>query len=148
MTYLALQKLRRSLFTKNFTKLLNPPSVDCSPFPWTFMGNPGDGEKSYQTTKNLLISPIKKIPLYRFKSFAIKSFIFPIKKQLSSNHPMQCSFVAAVISVVSYFKFQDLCTAFSMTKALNGWSSPKQNFHSLHLFISSLPPMLFQKPCF
>ena len=47
-----------------------------SPFPWTFIGNPGDGEKSYPIAKNLLISPIRKIPLNRFKSFAVKSFIF------------------------------------------------------------------------
>ena len=47
-----------------------------SPFPLTFMGNPGDGEKSYPIAKNLLISPIRKIPLNRFKSFAVKSFIF------------------------------------------------------------------------
>ena len=31
--------------------------------------------------------------------------------------------------------------------AMNDWSSPKQNFHFLHLSIPSLPPMLFQKPC-
>ena len=35
-----------------------------------------------------------------------------------------------------------------MTKSLNDLSSPKQNFHSLHLSIPSLPPMLFRKPCF
>ena len=35
-----------------------------------------------------------------------------------------------------------------MTKVLNDWSSPKKNFHSLHLSIASLPPMLFRKPCF
>ena len=85
--------------------------VDCSPFPWTFMGNPGNGEKSYPTAKNLLISPIRKIPFNRFKSFAVKSLISsPIKQQFSSNHPMQSSFVAAVIFVTSYFKFQALCT--------------------------------------
>ena len=56
---------------------------------------------------------------------------------------MQPSFVAVVISVVSYFKFQALCTcvmlinhcllnvAFSKTKALNNRICPKQNFHSL-----------------
>ena len=42
------------------------------------MGNPGDEEKSYPLAKNLLICPIRKIPLNRFKSFAVKSFIsFP-----------------------------------------------------------------------
>ena len=64
-----------SLFTKNVTKLLHPPGVNCFPFLWTFMGNPEDGEKYYPTTKNLLISPIRKIPLNRLKSFAVKSFI-------------------------------------------------------------------------
>ena len=59
---------------KNVTKLLQPPGADCSPFPWNFMGNPGDEEKSYPTTKNLLICPIRKIPLNRFKSFTVKSF--------------------------------------------------------------------------
>ena len=48
---------------------------NCSSFPWTFMGNPEDGKKSYPTAKNLLISPIRKIPLKRFKSFAVKSLI-------------------------------------------------------------------------
>ena len=64
-----------SLLTKNVTKLLHLPGVDCSPFPRTFMWNPRNGEKSYATAKNLLISPIRKIPLNRFKSFAVKSFI-------------------------------------------------------------------------
>ena len=39
------------------------------------MGNPKDGGKSNPTAKNLLISPIRKIALNRFKSFAVKSFI-------------------------------------------------------------------------
>ena len=59
-----------------------------------------------------------------------------MKQQFSSNHPMQSSFVAAVISVVSYFKFllnrlyvhtchanlTNQClmnVAFTMTKAWN-----------------------------
>ena len=32
--------------------------------------------KSYPIAKNLLICPIRKIPLNRFKSFAVKSFKF------------------------------------------------------------------------
>ena len=102
------------LLTKNVTILLHPAGVDCSPYPKTLMGNPGDEEKSYPTAKNLLITPIRKMLLNRFKSFAAKSFISsPIKQQFSSNHPMQSSFVAVVISVVSYFKFQALCTHMS-----------------------------------
>ena len=127
------------------------------------MGSSENGGKSYPRGKNLLISSIRKIPLNRFKSFRYQQLhFFPIKQQFSSNHPMQPLFVAAVIFVVSCFKFQTLCTqchanltnqcllnvAFSMTKALNNWSSPKQNFHSLHLCIPILPPMLFRKPCF
>ena len=45
-----------------------------SPLPWTLIENTGDGGKSYPTTKNLLISPIRKTPLNRIKSFAIKKF--------------------------------------------------------------------------
>ena len=96
-----------SLFTKNVTKLLQPPGAGCFPFPLTFMGNPGDGEKSYPTAKDLLIFPIRKIPLNRIPHF------FSIKQLFSSNHPMQSSFVAAVISFESYFKFQALCTHMS-----------------------------------
>ena len=111
------------------------------------MGYPGDGEKSYPTAKNLLIFPIRKIPLNIFKSFAVKSFISsPLNSNFQVNYSMQSSFASSVISVVSYFKFQALCThityanltnqcllnvAFSMTKALNDGSSPKQKFHSL-----------------
>ena len=47
-----------------------PPSTE------PLMENPGDGGKSYPTAKHLLISPIRKIFLNRFKSFAIKSFIY------------------------------------------------------------------------
>ena len=35
-----------------------------------------------------------------------------------------------------------------LPSALNDWSSPKKNFHSLRLSIPSILPMLFQKPCF
>ena len=94
-----------SLLTKNVTKLLHPWGMDCSPFPWTFMGNPGDGEKSYATAKNLLISPIRKNPPNRFKSFAVKSFISSPTNINFQVMKMQSSFVAAVISVVSYFNF-------------------------------------------
>ena len=70
--------LSNSLLTKNIKKLLHLPGVDCPPFPWTFMGNPGDeggGGESYPRVKNLLISPIRKIPLNGFKSFTMKNFI-------------------------------------------------------------------------
>ena len=64
-----------SFLTKNVKKLLHPPGVDCPPFLWIFMGNPGDRGNSYTTVKILLISPIRKIPLNIFKSFAVNSFI-------------------------------------------------------------------------
>ena len=64
-----------SLLNKNFKKLFHPPGVDCPSFPWTFMGSPGDWGKSYPTSKYVPIFPIRKIPLNRFKSFAIKSLI-------------------------------------------------------------------------
>ena len=53
-------------------KIVVPTRCGLFPFPWTFIGNSGDGNP---TPKNLLISPIRKIPLNRFKSFAVKSFI-------------------------------------------------------------------------
>ena len=128
-----------SLLTKNVTKLLHPQGVDCSPFPWTFMGNPEDGGKSYLTAKNLLIYPIRKIPLNRFKFFAIKNFISsPIKQQFSINHPMQSSFVAAVISLVSYFKFQayvHMCHANLTNKVY--WMLPSA--WEKHWMIEALP---------
>ena len=45
-----------------------------SPFPWTFMRNPGDGRESYPTTKNFLISH-SRIPFNRFTSSSIKGVI-------------------------------------------------------------------------
>ena len=135
-----------SLLTKNVTKLLHPPGIDWFPLPWTFMGNPGGGEKSNPIAKNLLISPIRKIPLNRFKSFAVKSFI-----SCPSNSNFKviilCNLYLCLKSFLLYHilnfrlyvhtchaNFTNQCllnVAFSMTKELNDWSSPKQNFHSL-----------------
>ena len=56
--------------------LLHPPGVDSPSFPITFMEIPWDGEKSYSASKNVFTFPIRKIPLNRFKSFAIKTLIF------------------------------------------------------------------------
>ena len=65
--------------------LLPQMSQNCCPtrcglFPlplnlYRFIGNYGDGEKSYPTAKNLPIFLNRKIPLNRFNCFAIKSFI-------------------------------------------------------------------------
>ena len=107
---------------------------------------PEDGAKSYPTAKNLLISPIIKVPLTRFKSFAIKSFIFS-----PSNSNFQvitiCNLYLQLQSFLLYHmlnfrRYVHTChanltnqcllnVAYSMTKALNNQSSPKQNFHSL-----------------
>ena len=129
-----------SLLTKHVTKLLHPLGMDCSPFPWTFMGNPGNGEKSYPMAKELLISPIRKIPLNKFKSFAVKSLI-----SSPSNSNFQviilCNLDLKLPSFLLYHilnfrlyvhtcqaNLRNQCllnAAFSMTKALNDWSSPK-----------------------
>ena len=129
-----------SLFTKNVTKLLHPPGVDCSPFPWSLMGKPGDGEKSYSTAKHLLIFSIRKIPLNRFKSFAVRSFIsFPPNSNfqviiLCNLHLQLQSFLLFHILIFRLYvhtchaNLTNQCllnVAFSMTKALNDWSSPK-----------------------
>ena len=117
------------------------------------MGNPGDEEKCYPIAKNLLICPIRKIPLNRFKSFAVKSFI-----SSPSNSNFQviilCNLYLQLQSfllyhILNFRLYVHIChanltnqcllnVAFSMTKALNNRSSPKQNFHSLHLSIPSL----------
>ena len=152
-----------SLLIKNITKLLHQPGVDCSPFPWTFMGNPGDGEKSYPTAKNLLISPIRKIPLNRFKSFAVKSFIsspsnsnFQVIILCNLHLQLQPFLLYHILNFRLYVhtyhaNLTNQCllnVVFSMTKAFNDWSCPKKNLYSFHLSIPSLPPMLFRKPCF
>ena len=63
-----------SLLTKNVKKLLHAPDVDC-PLPLNLYGKPWGWTKSYPREKHLLISPIRKTPFNRFKSFAIKSLI-------------------------------------------------------------------------
>ena len=56
----------------------------------------------------------RKISLNRFTSSAIISVIHsPIKQQFSCNHPMQTSFLAVIISVVSFSQLQALCTHMS-----------------------------------
>ena len=127
------------------------------------MQNPGDGRKSYPTVKNLFISPIRKIPLNRFKSFAIKSLISS-PSNINFQVIILCNLHLQLQSFLLYHilncrLYVHTCNAnltnqcllnvpFCMTKALNNQSSPKQNFHSLHLSIPSIPLMLFQKPCF
>ena len=68
------------------------------------------GKNPTQKAKNLLISPVRKIPLIDLNLSLSKVSFFPIKQQFSNDHPMRSSFVAAVISVLSYFKFQALST--------------------------------------
>ena len=55
--------------------MVTPTRCGLSPLPLNLYGKPWWWEKSYPTAKNLLISPIWKISLNRFKSSAIKSFI-------------------------------------------------------------------------
>ena len=135
-----------SLLTKIVKKMFHPSGVDCSPpFSWTFIGNPGDGKKSNSTAKTLLIYPIRKIRLNRFKSIA-QIAIFKYATFICS----------LVIFVVSYFKFQALCTHVVLIWLINVcWMLPLawqkhwmiESFPS-KISISSLPPMLFRKPCF
>ena len=124
-----------------------------------FMGNPGDGGESHSTAKNLLISPTRKIPFNKFTLFAIKSVIpFPsnsnfhlitlykLHLQLQSlllHHffflfTSDCMYSHVMLILINQCLLNVL---FSMTKALNSQSSPKQNLYSPHLL------MLFGKPC-
>ena len=100
------------------------------PFPQTFGGNPIDGGMIPHSCKKFLISRTGKIPL--------------TKQKFSCSHPIQASFKAVFISVIWFFltagfiftyimliliNWWLLNLIFSMTKALNGQSSSKQNFH-------------------
>ena len=137
-----------SLLTKNVTKLLHQPGVDCSPFPWTFIGNPGVGEKSYPTAKNLLI---RKVSLNRFKSFNAKVSFLPHQTAIFklSSYAIFICICSPFCCILNFSLYVHICQAnltnqcllnvvFSMTKALNDSSSPKQNLHSLHLSIPFL----------
>ena len=79
-----------------------------------------------------------------------KCHSFPIKYKFSSNNHIQASFVTVVPAVALSFWFSLfiythlipilinqclLSVVFSMAKALNGQSSPKQNFYFPHLSI-------------
>ena len=62
----------------------------------------------HRAGENLLIFPSRKTTLNMFKSYPIKSVISsPIKEQFSCDHPIQTSFVAAVIAVVWFFLISD-----------------------------------------
>ena len=105
------------------------------------MGNPGDRKEYQLTSKHLLIFPTRKILLNKYASSAIKSVIPPsIKQQFSSHHPIQASFVAEVITVVSLlltsgFMYSHamlilinqclLNVVFCIAKVLDGQSSPE-----------------------
>ena len=114
------------------------------------MRNPGDGGKSYPTAKNLLISPIRKIPLNKFKSFAIKSYIsspsnsnFQVITRCNLHLQLQLFLLYHILNFKLYVytcraNLTNQCllnVEFSMTKALNNLSFPKQIFYSLHLSI-------------
>ena len=122
------------------------------------MGNHGDGGESYPMAKNLLICTTMKVPLNIFDlHLLISEVLFLLHQQLSSNHPMQSSFAAAVFFLASVFLNSGLMythamlilinrcllnLVFSMTKELNGQGLCKKSFHYLHL------SMLFGRPYF
>ena len=115
-------------------KIFAPTRCGLFPLPLNLMGNPGDEEKSYPTAKNLLISPIRKILLNRFKSFAVKSFISSSSNSnfqviiLCNLHLQLQSFL--LYHILNFRLYVHTCranltnqcllnVAFSMTKALN-----------------------------
>ena len=71
------------------------------------------GKDPTQQPKMYSFPPSEKSPSIDLNLSLSKFHFFPIKQQFSSNRPMQSSFVAAVISIVSCFKFQALCTHMS-----------------------------------
>ena len=132
------------LFTKNVTKLLQP-LWNVPPSPESLWENLGMGKNPTQQPKIFSFPPSEKSTLIYLNLSLSKVSFLPRQAAFSSNHPMRSSFVAAVISVVSYSDFMlyvHIChanltnqcllnVAFSMTKALIDWRSPKKNFHSL-----------------
>ena len=116
---------------------------------------------SYPTAKTLFIFPSRKIPLTKFTSSLMKSIIS--FSQISNFRVMtECKlhllvvFVAVSLYLTLGFlytcvmlTFINRCllnVVFSMTKALNGQNSPKQNFHSPHfiaIWKTLLPLCLF-----
>ena len=143
-----------SFLTKSVKKLLHPPGVDCSPFPWILMGNPGDGGKSYSTAKKLLIFPIIKIPLNRFKFFAVESLISSQSNSslqviiLCNLHLQMESFL--LYRILNFMLYVHICYAnlanrcllnvsFSLTKALNVKAFSQVKFPFPPPFHSLLP---------
>ena len=107
--------------------------------------------------------PSENICLNRFKSLAIKSFIsslsnsnFQVISLYNLHFQLQSFLLYHILNSRLYVhtchaNLNNQCllnVATSMRKALNNQSSPKQNFPSLHLSITSFPPMLFRKPYF
>ena len=90
-----------SFLTKNIKKLLHPSGVDCRPSSEPLWEPWGWGKV---LAKILLISPITKVPLSSFEPFTIKSFISSPSTSNFQSHYVTF-ILAAVISVVSYFKF-------------------------------------------
>ena len=144
-------------FYQKITKLLHPPCVDCTSFPWTFMENPEDGEKSYSTAKNLLIFTIKNIPLNRFKSLVIKSFIYSPSKsnvQVSSYAILicSCSHFCCIIFQISGFMYSHVLLIWLINVYwMLSLSWPKHWMIEVlpsKISIPFFPSVLFQKHCF
>ena len=77
--------------------------------PLNLYGKPWGWGKVLRSSQNFThFFSIRTIPLNRFKSFVIKSFI----SSPSNSNPMEFS-LAAIIFVISYFKFQALYTHIS-----------------------------------
>ena len=95
------------------------------------MESHGNARKSYPTAENLITLCNLHLQLWSFLLYHVLNFrLYP--HTCHANLTNQCL----------------LNFTFSMTKVLDNRSSPKQNFHFLHLYIPFLPPVLFRKPCF
>ena len=122
------------------------------------MEKTGDGEEFHLTAKSLLISATRKTLLNKFTSSVIKNAIYSPSN--SNFHLITlCKLHLWLQPLLLYqfcinFRFTYRCVTlilinwcllnvvFSITKALIGQNSPKQNFYSSHLL------MLLEKPCF
>ena len=120
------------------------------------MENPGDREEFHLTAKSLLISPTRKTLLNKFTSSVIKN---AISSPSNSNFHLitLCKLHLWLQPLLLYqfcinFRFTYRCVTlilinwcllnvvFSITKALIGQNSPKQNFYSSHLLMLPVSP--------
>ena len=103
--------------------LLPAPGVDCSFFPWIFLGNPKDGVRIPPNSETFTYFFYQKNPP---KQICILSYqncqTFPIKYQFSCNASFIFSCLHSCYVICNNYMYTHV--SFSITKALNDQSFP------------------------